>query len=84
MSLRHGFAVAADEHFFARLHISRPRSAGAPCASGLATARVAHRLGILQVGDELPSERELASLLAVSRETVRGAIQTLAAKASSR
>src|SRR5271167_3708889 len=35
--------------------------------------------GILQVGDELPSERELASLLAVSRETVRGAIQTLAA-----
>jgi DNA-binding FadR family transcriptional regulator len=36
--------------------------------------------GILQVGDELPSERELASLLAVSRETVRGAIQTLAAK----
>ena len=34
--------------------------------------------GILHVGDELPSERELASLLAVSRETVRGAIQTLA------
>jgi DNA-binding FadR family transcriptional regulator len=34
--------------------------------------------GILQVGEELPSERELASLLAVSRETVRGAIQTLA------
>jgi len=34
--------------------------------------------GILQVGDELPSERELASLLSVSRETVRGAIQTLA------
>jgi DNA-binding FadR family transcriptional regulator len=36
--------------------------------------------GILQVGEELPSERELASLLAVSRETVRGAVQTLAAK----
>ena len=35
--------------------------------------------GILQVGEELPSERELAALLAVSRETVRGAIQTLAA-----
>jgi DNA-binding FadR family transcriptional regulator len=34
--------------------------------------------GILQVGEELPSERELAALLAVSRETVRGAIQTLA------
>jgi DNA-binding FadR family transcriptional regulator len=36
--------------------------------------------GILHVGDELPSERELASLLSVSRETIRGAIQTLAAK----
>jgi DNA-binding FadR family transcriptional regulator len=35
--------------------------------------------GILQVGEELPSERELAALMAVSRETVRGAIQTLAA-----
>src|ERR1700684_2773365 len=34
--------------------------------------------GILQVGEELPSERELAALLSVSRETVRGAIQTLA------
>jgi DNA-binding FadR family transcriptional regulator len=34
--------------------------------------------GILQIGEELPSERELAALLAVSRETVRGAIQTLA------
>src|ERR1700722_425895 len=36
--------------------------------------------GILHLGDELPSERELASLLSVSRETIRGAIQTLAAK----
>lgn len=36
--------------------------------------------GILHVGDELPSERELASLLSVSRETIRGAIQTLSAK----
>ena len=35
--------------------------------------------GILQVGEELPSERELAALLSVSRETVRGAIQTLSA-----
>ena len=35
--------------------------------------------GILQVGEELPSERDLAALMAVSRETVRGAIQTLAA-----
>ena len=36
--------------------------------------------GILQVGDTLPGERELAAALNVSRETVRGAIQTLAAK----
>ena len=35
--------------------------------------------GVLSVGDELPSERELASALSVSRETVRGAIQALAA-----
>ncbi len=34
--------------------------------------------GILQVGDELPGERELAGMLLVSRETVRGAIQRLA------
>lgn len=34
--------------------------------------------GILQMGDELPSERELATMLMVSRETVRGAIQRLA------
>ncbi|MBD0415222.1 FadR/GntR family transcriptional regulator [Oryzicola mucosus] len=34
--------------------------------------------GILQIGDELPSERELATMLTVSRETVRGAIQRLA------
>jgi DNA-binding FadR family transcriptional regulator len=36
--------------------------------------------GVMKVGDPLPSERELASALAVSRETIRGAIQTLAAK----
>lgn len=35
--------------------------------------------GLLQKGDELPSERELASTLEVSRETVRSAIQMLAA-----
>lgn len=34
--------------------------------------------GILQVGDELPSERELATILMVSRETVRGAVRRLA------
>jgi len=33
--------------------------------------------GVLRVGDELPSERELASMLSLSRMTVRGAIQTL-------
>jgi DNA-binding FadR family transcriptional regulator len=34
--------------------------------------------GLLRIGDELPSERELASTLNVSRETVRSAIQMLA------
>lgn len=36
--------------------------------------------GVLRVGDELPSEREFAAIFSVSRETVRGAIQTLAAR----
>lgn len=35
--------------------------------------------GLLRPGDELPSERELASTLGVSRETVRGAIGMLQA-----
>ncbi|WP_083507811.1 FadR/GntR family transcriptional regulator [Aureimonas frigidaquae] len=33
--------------------------------------------GILQIGDELPSERDLASMLSVSRATVRSAVQQL-------
>jgi DNA-binding FadR family transcriptional regulator len=37
------------------------------------------RSGLLRVGDELPSERDLSGTLEVSRETVRSAIQTLAA-----
>ena len=36
--------------------------------------------GLLQPGDELPSERELANTLSVSRETVRSAIGVLQAK----
>jgi DNA-binding FadR family transcriptional regulator len=36
--------------------------------------------GILQIGDALPSERELAVALNVSRDAVRGAIQNLAAR----
>ena len=36
--------------------------------------------GLLRPGDELPSERELAATLGVSRETVRGAIGVLAAR----
>lgn len=36
--------------------------------------------GLLQPGDELPSERELASTLQVSRETVRAAIGALQAR----
>lgn len=34
--------------------------------------------GLLRQGDELPSERELASTLEVSRESLRGALQLLA------
>jgi DNA-binding FadR family transcriptional regulator len=37
------------------------------------------RSGLLRVGDELPSERDLSGTLEVSRETVRSAIQALAA-----
>lgn len=36
--------------------------------------------GILQIGDALPSERDLAASLNVSRETIRGAIQILAVR----
>jgi DNA-binding FadR family transcriptional regulator len=36
--------------------------------------------GLLRVGDELPSERELATTLGVSRETVRAAIGVLQAR----
>src|SRR5580700_5750740 len=36
--------------------------------------------GLLRAGDELPSERELASTLGVSRETVRAAIGVLHAR----
>jgi DNA-binding FadR family transcriptional regulator len=36
--------------------------------------------GLLRLGDELPSERELASTLGVSRETVRAAIGVLQAR----
>jgi DNA-binding FadR family transcriptional regulator len=36
--------------------------------------------GVLQVGDPLPAERELAAAFGVSRETVRGAVQGLAAR----
>jgi len=36
--------------------------------------------GLLHAGDELPGERELATALSVSRQTIRGAIQILAAR----
>src|SRR3712207_3994179 len=36
--------------------------------------------GLLRPGDDLPSERDLAAALEVSRETVRGAVQILAAR----
>lgn len=34
--------------------------------------------GLLQAGDELPAERDLAAMLEVSRDSVRGALQLLA------
>lgn len=34
--------------------------------------------GLLQEGDEIPAERDLAAMLAVSRDSVRGALQLLA------
>jgi DNA-binding FadR family transcriptional regulator len=37
------------------------------------------RSGLLRVGDEMPSERDLSATLEVSRETVRSAVQALAA-----
>ncbi|KQT83035.1 FCD domain-containing protein [Aurantimonas sp. Leaf443] len=36
--------------------------------------------GLLKIGDDLPGERDLAAAFQVSRETVRGGIQILAAK----
>ncbi len=36
--------------------------------------------GVLQVGDVLPSERDMATGLNVSRETIRGAVQMLATR----
>src|SRR5690606_11488503 len=36
--------------------------------------------GVLNVGDPLPSEREVAAALSVSRETIRGAILILATR----
>ncbi|WP_294640887.1 FadR/GntR family transcriptional regulator [uncultured Aureimonas sp.] len=36
--------------------------------------------GIFKVGDDLPSERDLAAALQVSRESVRGGVQILAAR----
>ncbi len=40
--------------------------------------------GIFKVGDDLPSERDLAAALQVSRESVRGGVQILAARDCSR
>lgn len=36
--------------------------------------------GVLSAGDELPGERDLSAALSVSRQTIRSAIQTLAAR----
>lgn len=67
------FATAPD----LRAEVARARSLRELISDKLASLVVS---GILHVGDELPGERELASAFAVSRESVRGALQTLAAK----
>jgi DNA-binding FadR family transcriptional regulator len=36
--------------------------------------------GVVQTGEFLPGERELAAILGVSRESIRGAVQTLASR----
>ncbi|QXJ20367.1 FadR family transcriptional regulator [Actinomadura graeca] len=53
----------------------RPARTAEQVAHRLATAMA---LGEYGLGDRLPSERELASLLQVSRESVRAALRTLA------
>lgn len=62
----------------------RPLSGGVPKQSmkDYVVQRIATAIatGILDVGDALPSERELAAALSVSRETVRGAILILSTK----
>lgn len=55
-----------------------PRQTIREVIAGKVAALIASR--VLQVGDELPSERALAAALSVSRETIRGAIQSLAAR----
>lgn len=57
---------------------SLPRQTMRHVIAGKIAALIASR--VLQVGDEIPSERALAAALSVSRETVRGAIQSLAAR----
>ena len=56
---------------------SLPRHTIREVIAGKIAALIASR--VLQVGDEIPSERALAAALSVSRETIRGAIQSLAA-----
>ena len=57
---------------------SLPRQTMRDVIAGKIAALIASR--VLEVGDEIPSERSLAAALSVSRETVRGAIQSLAAR----
>ena len=55
-----------------------PRQSVRETIAGKIAAAIAS--GVLAVGDALPGERELASALGVSRETVRGAIAILAGR----
>ncbi|WP_299967515.1 FCD domain-containing protein [uncultured Roseobacter sp.] len=59
-----------------RAHVPR-RSMKETIADKLATLIAS---GVLSVGDELPAERDLASVMGVSRETIRGALLILSTR----
>jgi DNA-binding FadR family transcriptional regulator len=72
----HSPVVALDETDLAALAPLRLRNAGEQIADRLVTAIA---LGEFVPGQRLPSERELAALLSVSRASVRDALHLLAA-----
>jgi DNA-binding FadR family transcriptional regulator len=62
----------------AQAGLLRPVRPGNPFEDTVGRLLQTIRLGVLQPGESLPSERELAARLGVSRDTVREAIKSLA------